>query len=519
MQSSSMGTPSRRTPPVRPRPVDVRVPEALLAPIRGVLRYLASLADADGRLVCPDHRVEHSGKNAYVLVLATELARWDPAADRDAMLAIAVRQGRRLVANLQREGDSTCFTFRPGRHDPFNCSNNVIDGGACSDALAELVQEFGAELSDDDRAAFERASVLHAQTYLRYAVIDKGIPAQNAWAMTGVAQAWRLSDHAVLELAVEEGLKRLARLQHRDGSYGYHPVPEAGPDGERSEPPGHLGSSDVSAFYQSRVTGFQLHALESLGRDAARPPYRAPILAGLEFLAALLGPDGVKVGAVEAKPWYWGAEYEVASNPFDLYALAVGARAFGRPEWAEAALRSFEVWARHQRPDGAPQDHLPGPGRRRSYQCNVFWAAHAAWGGAGAAGAHRSVGTARAGSSSAAGSRRAGSRRACAPIRVGRPDAPRGGDPRRVDSRRAPGGERPPRVPARRPLTGGGLGARRRPLCSAPPAGRRGERVSGACGPAASSSRAPVRPSRARCSSRRGWPGLMRAAASGCVGG
>jgi hypothetical protein len=176
MQSSSMGTPSRRTPPVRPRPVDVRVPEALLAPIRGVLRYLASLADADGRLVCPDHRVEHSGKNAYVLVLATELARWDPTADRDALRAIGIRQGRRLVANLQREGDSTCFTFRPGRHDPFNCSNNVIDGGACSDALAELVQEFGAELSDDDRAAFERASVLHAQTYLRYAVIDKGIP-------------------------------------------------------------------------------------------------------------------------------------------------------------------------------------------------------------------------------------------------------------------------------------------------------------------------------------------------------
>ncbi|MEZ6013849.1 MAG: hypothetical protein R3F49_01935 [Planctomycetota bacterium] len=342
----------------------------LLAPLRRTLRWLVSLADAEGRIVCPDHKVEHSGKNAYVIVLAAELAKHDPAADRAWLRDVAVRQGRRLVANLLREGESTCFTFRPGRHDPFNCSNNVIDGGACSDALAELVQVFGAELSAEDRAAFERASVLHAQTYLRYAVLDKGIPAQSAWALTGVANAWKLSGHAVLELTVNEGAGRLFGLQHRDGSYPYHPLEEGA---------AHVGSSDVSAFYQSRVTAFLLFALHKLGRDPARPPFRMQIAAGLEFLRALVGPDGVKVGGLEAKPWYWGAEYEVASNPFDVYALAIGGRALGDPSLIQLARGSFDAWARHVDADGVPRDHRPGPGRRRSYQCPVFWAGHAAW--------------------------------------------------------------------------------------------------------------------------------------------
>lgn len=360
------------SPPPLPEvgPIGGHVDEALVEPIRRTFRWLTSLADADGRIICPDHGVEHSGKNAYVIVLAAELARRDAAADRAALRGAAVQQGRRLVANLQREGDSTCFTFRPGRHDPFNCSNNVIDGGACSDALAELVQVFGPELTAEDREAFTRASVLHAQTYLRYAVLDKGIPAQSAWAMTGVANAWRVSGHAVLELTISEGAGRLAGLQHRDGSYPYHPLEEGA---------GHAGSGDVSAFYQSRITGFQLYALERLGRNAARPPFRLQLGAGLEFLRGLVGPDGVKVGGLEAKPWYWGAEYEVASNVFDVYTLAAGGRVFGDRSLVALARRVYDAWARHLAPDGRPRDHMPGHARRRSYQCPVFWSAHAAW--------------------------------------------------------------------------------------------------------------------------------------------
>ena len=56
-----------------------------------------------------------------------------------------------MHTRLEREGDSTCFTFRPGRHDPYNCSNSVIDGGACSDALATFVLAFGDRLPAEER--------------------------------------------------------------------------------------------------------------------------------------------------------------------------------------------------------------------------------------------------------------------------------------------------------------------------------------------------------------------------------
>ena len=346
------------------------VRDEILEPVRRVLAWMLQLADEEGRIVCPWHKVEHTGKNAGVIVLASELLRHDPERDEAFLMKAAVTQARRLVANLKREGTSECHTFRPGRYDPFNCSNHVIDGGACSDALAHLVTELGDRLDPADREAFTNASVLHARTYLRYAALDKGIPAQRAWAVTGLAGATRLVDDPELEQAALEAVGALEAIQHEDGSYPYHPV-EWGA--------GHVGASDVSAFYQSRVTGFLLYALERMGRSPDDALFRAPLFRGLDFLLALQGPDGIKCGLVEAKPWYWGATYEVASHPFDVFALSAGWRTWRRTNLAQGARAAFEAWARHLKPDGEPQSHLPGPGRTRSYQCPVFWAGHAMW--------------------------------------------------------------------------------------------------------------------------------------------
>ncbi len=340
----------------------------ILEPVQRVLHWMLRHRDKDGRIICPEHGIEHTGKNAGAIVMACELAPHTDFADE--LFDVAVQQGRRLVERLEREGESTCFTFRPGRHDPYNCSNNVIDGGACSDALAQLVQTFGDRLDAADREAFGRASVLHAQTYLRYALLDKGVPAQRAWAMTGVAQAWSLAGHEVLQLATTEGVGVLESIQHPDGSYPYHPL-EWGA--------AHPGASDVSAFYQSRVTAFLMFALERLGRTLSDELFAPPILRGLEFLLGLQGPDGIKCGLVEAKPWYWGANHEVASHPFDVYALSAGWRHFGRPRMGDGAARAFEAWAKHIASDGEPQSHLPGAGRRKSYQCPMFWAGHTSW--------------------------------------------------------------------------------------------------------------------------------------------
>jgi hypothetical protein len=346
------------------------VREELVEPVRRSLKWLSSLRDDRGRILCPDHKIEHTGKSAYAIITACELLRLDPQRDASFLHALAVQQAHRLCDNLVREGDSPCFTFRPGRHDPFNCSNSVIDGGACSDALAHLVTSRGGHLTTADRQRFTDASLLHARTYLRYAVLDKGIPAQRAWGLTGLASAHALAPDPILESSALEAVGMLEAIQNADGSYPYHPL-EWGAQ--------HVGSTDVSAFYQSRASGFLMFALERLNRDPRNGLFSGPIVRGLDFVAALQAPDGIKCGSIEAKPWYWGAEYEVASHPFDVHALCSGWRWFGRETYARAALRAHRAWAEHLLPSGEPRSHLDGEGRGRSYQCSVFWAAHAAW--------------------------------------------------------------------------------------------------------------------------------------------
>jgi hypothetical protein len=343
----------------------------ILRALRRVLDWLTSLRDERGRIWCPEHRIEHTGKSAYVPVLALELLPYAAdAAERAALVALMRQQGARLVARLEREGASECFTFRPGRHDPYNCSNSVIDGGACADALATLVLDAPEHLTEAERASFAEASVLHARTYLRYAVLDKGIPAQRAWGLTGLAGAARLSRDPELAAAAMQAVGVLESVQNQDGSFPYHPV-EWGA--------GHVGASDVSSFYQSRCSGFVLDALERLGRDPRDGQFAPALRRGLDFTLALVGPDGLKVGLVEAKPWYWGATYEVASHVYDVQLFARGHELWGAPAAARGAALSVRAWVRHLEPSGRPRSHLAGPGRARSYQCPLFWAAHSAW--------------------------------------------------------------------------------------------------------------------------------------------
>lgn len=353
------------------RPPSPSLNDELREPVQRVFDWMMGLRAPDGRILCPEHQVEHSGKNAGAIVMALELAKHSANEQALELLVSATQQGQRLVQNLVREGSSPCFTFRPGRHDPFNCSNSVIDGGAASDALGQLGRELAARGgSAADVEAFRAASLKHARTYLRYAVLDKGIPAQRAWGLTGLASAWACEHDGVLEEAALQAVQLLAGIQNDDGSYPYHPL-EWGAT--------HPGASDVSAYYQSRVSAFLMRALEDLGRDPSSREFGPPILAGLDFLCALQGPNGIKTGLVEAKPWYWGATYEVASHPFDVYALATGWRLFGEPRYAVAALRAFRAWAAHLDTDGEIHSHRPGAGRGRSYQCPTFWAGHAMW--------------------------------------------------------------------------------------------------------------------------------------------
>lgn len=345
------------------------------APLHRLLGWLRSTErGTTGELICPEHHIEHTGKSAGALLLAVELLRHAPEGESDALFDFARRVALRIASRLEREGDSTCFTFRPGRHDPYNCSNSVIDGGACSDALAAFVMLAGERLPAAEREGLTHASVLHAQTYLRYCIVDKGIPAQCAWAMTGAAQAYRLSGHEVLAYACEVGAERLQGVQRADGSVPYHPV-EWGA--------GHPGAADASAFYQSRVHAFTAFALETACGADEGARRDGGFARGLDFLHGLTGPDGVKTAAVEAKPWYWRSAYEVASHPFDIAAFAAEWRRTRAPRAAAALRASWRAWLFHLGGDGRPTTHVPPSGTRgdssRSYQCAFFWAAHASW--------------------------------------------------------------------------------------------------------------------------------------------
>lgn len=346
------------------------VREELLEPLRLTLGWLASMRDGSGAIVCDEHHIEHTGKSAGAALLATCLWRHDAEERRAGYLALAAQQGRRLVHNLQREGTSECHTFRPGRYDPFNNSNHVIDGGAASDALAELVLVLGEHLDAADREAFREASLLHARTYLRYAALDKGIPAQRAWGLTGLAAAFALEHDPELEHAGLEAVGALEAIQYADGSFPYHPLAWGAKD---------MGAADASSFYHGRIPAFVMFALERLGRDPRDPVFAEPLKGALRFAGALQGPGGIKCGLVEAKPWYWGAEYEVASHPFDVFAFARGGELFDDPRLTRKAVLAFRAWAAHLGPQGRPASHRPGPHRGRSYQCPLFWAAHASW--------------------------------------------------------------------------------------------------------------------------------------------
>ena len=379
-----------------PSPNDRPVRSELTAPLVRALDWSLGCEQHEagqptGEVICPEHGVEHTGKTANLVILGAELFR---ATGEARFAAIAKRLALRVASRLEREGDSPCFTFRPGRHDPYNCSNSVIDGGACSDALATVASR-AAELGlrPAERHSLALASLRHAQSYLRFAAVDKGIPAQRAWGLTGLAaatgfaaenggalsrEAFERFDgctepegwHEALRSAGLRALEILRGIQHPDGSYPYHPH-EWGP--------GHPGAADASSFYQSRVTGFVLHALDQLGEDVLAEPHRESFQRGLDFLVGLYGSDGIKAGLVEAKPWYWGATYEVASHVFDVQVLAEGYARLGDRRAGALALASYRRWAEHLDDAGMPTSHRPGPGRCPSYQCEQFWSSHAAW--------------------------------------------------------------------------------------------------------------------------------------------
>lgn len=336
-----------------------------LGVLRGLARWMERQAGPDGALRCRRHRVEHTGKNVYSALLHLELWRYTREPE---CLEVARQVVLRTVSMLGEDPGSHVPVFLPGRVDPANASTNAIDGGACADTLATVLDECPQMLEGDEVQRVREALQTHVEGYLRHAARERPITAQRLWAGTGVARAARLLDRDDWRADALAGCRLALEELSPDGVAPYIP--------EHTDHCTHEGLADTSTFYHSRTPAFILYVHDVLGEpldDFARER----LCASLDALLAMRDGNGRKVLHNEAKAWYWEGGYEVASHPFDAYALHTGARLLERPDYALAAGGVMEEWIAHLSPlDGAVESHH-GPGV--DFQCQVFWTGHAAW--------------------------------------------------------------------------------------------------------------------------------------------
>jgi hypothetical protein len=332
--------------------------------LRGLSDFLARQVRPDGALICPRHKVEHTGKNVYAALI--DLHNWRYTREEH-YRARARAAALRAVDMLGQDPESRVPVFLPGRTDPRNASTNAIDGGACADVLATLLDEAPDLFDADEAERCRQALALHVEGYLRHAARERAIPAQRLWAGTGTARAARLLGREDWAQDALAGCALALSELSGDGVAPYIP--------EHSADCTHPGLADASAFYHSRTPGFVLYIHGVLGR-ALSDEAALRVRAALDALVALRAGDGRKVIHNEAKPWYWESDYEVASHPFDVWALHTGGRLFGSALYRDEAARAMEEWIAHINPDGGVDSHH---GRGTNFQCRIFWSAHAAW--------------------------------------------------------------------------------------------------------------------------------------------
>ena len=338
-----------------------------LAALARVSDYWVQQTVPSGETRCAVHGVEHTARTATSIVVDLALRR---VTGQDRYWERALRRARRVVARLVRDPEHGAWIFAPGRLDPYNCSNNVIDSGECARCLGTLLLYADDKLDTALREQVTEVLRRNATTYLTDAVVTKEVTNQRLWGAMGLATAARALGESTWFAAVRTSIERSLAEQHADGSFPYHPEPDRFGL--------HPGAADVSVYYQARVLTYLWQALAMLGEDAGtvREPTLAALRRGLDFLVATYTPAGTKCAALEGKRWFWAGPYEVGSHPLDVYALLHGAAQFGDNSLKTLAEQAYTVW----------QQRLADmvltcrePAGRDDFICPDFHAADAAW--------------------------------------------------------------------------------------------------------------------------------------------
>ena len=312
------------------------------------------------------HRVAHTGKLARAIVV--DLALLDHWGD-ELHWQRALGRAEWIASRLKPDPEHGALIYHPGRLDPRNCSTSAIDSGECTDALARLLLHPHSATVDPSTAARLRAAVhSNAQTYLRSAVLEKGITNQRLWAAMGLATAWALEPQAEWLDALRAAVQRAIVEQHDEGWWRYQP--DAAKEGA------HPGAADLTVYYHSRCLAFLMHICERAPALDSADTGQA-ISRGLDFLKLVTTPDGLKPLLLEGKRWFWDGTYEAGSAAFDVFALTRGADLFARNDLSELAEQAWRQLRRHQLPNGSIASCLE-PGAF-DFVCADFHTADLAW--------------------------------------------------------------------------------------------------------------------------------------------
>ena len=332
--------------------------------LSGISDYLDAMSEPNGRILCYKHKgVEHTGKTAYSII--TDLKLFEMTGEEKYWTRATCRAGR-VADNLYKDPETGAYIFYPGRWARGNMSNSVIDAGGAGDSLATLLSGYRDKLESALRAKIEDALYKVCDTYLVKAVVEKELPDQRLWGGTALSAAYRLWKKEEWKEACLAGIRRTLSHQWPDGTFPYHP--------DWKQENLFYGMEEATSYYHSRQIAFAIYILKNLEVDMGA--YLSNFMKAGEILLAMYGKDGVKNIYLETKRWYWLSEYEVASFPYDAYALMSLYELTRDERYLKTASLGLKRYAEHTLSDGGITSHL---GAQHNFQCRVFWNGQAAW--------------------------------------------------------------------------------------------------------------------------------------------
>lgn len=298
---------------------------------------------------CPKHHVEHTGSIAYLLDFYDYLG--------------GVEKGKELIEhllNLIVDNPPGGKVFYPGHLNPMNMSQNVIDTGTAIDTISRFARRNREAFSAEEHQRIQLALTEVVESYLIEAASGKKITNQRLWGLTGLASFGHYtSEEEKFKNAAEKSIKQAFVDATPDGFFRYFPNPEKN----------SLPYDGITTFYQSRHITFIQYALSELSMDPL--PYQKDIESSISALLAMYDSKGVKDLRMECKRWYWLGSYEVASHPFDAFALSQSIQPIAR-----VALHNVLYQIKKHFYDGFMHSHK---GTNLDFQCPIFWTAHLAW--------------------------------------------------------------------------------------------------------------------------------------------